>query len=267
MRMKNPSHDPDENQQTLVEHLAELRDRLIKCLFFIGIGFFLCWTFSEQIFDFMRGPIAPYLKSSTGGLVFTAPMDKFMAHLKVSFLAGIIMTCPFWLYQVWLFIAPGLYQHEKKWSVIFVGFGSLLFLLGCAFVYYLVFPMAFKYLMTFGGGTDIPMITISDYISFFFTTTLVFGAAFELPLVLVFLGMIGIIDAEFLKAKRRFAVVALAVLSAVITPPDAISMVMMLIPLLLLYEISIILVKYTGAAKQEEADLSSLQNQDLNQVD
>ena len=237
------NHDTDPGQ-TLIDHLTELRTRLIYSAYAILAGFGLCWAFSEQLFDIIRRPIQPYLENSHGGLIYTAPMDKFVAHLKVSFLAAVILSSPFWLYQVWKFIAPGLYAKEKKYAAGFIGFGTVLFCTGVAFVYFFVFPMAFHFLMTFGGATDQPMITIEAYLSFFTTTTLVFGLAFEMPLILLILGMMGVINAQFLSEKRRYAIVAMAALSAVITPPDALSMIMMLIPLCMLYEISIILVRW-----------------------
>lgn len=242
-----------DQEQSLIEHLTELRQRLIKSLVFILLGFFASWGFSEYIFDIIRHPIEPFLRTSSGGLIFTAPMDKFMAHLKISILSGVILSCPFWIYQLWKFVAPGLYQNERRWAISFVGFGSILFLSGVSFVYFVVYPMAFDFLMNFGGSTDMPMITISDYISFFITTTLVFGVAFEMPLILTFLGMVGVIDAEFLRSKRRYAIVLLAVLSAVFTPPDVISMVLMMIPMLGLYELSVILVSILGPKPPDKA--------------
>jgi len=233
--MKSPA------EQSLIEHLIDLKKYTIRSLWIVFAGFVCCIYFSEQIFDFIRSPIMPYL-GHEGGLVFTAPVDKFMAHIKVSFLAGVIMTCPIWLYQVWLFIAPGLYQNEKKLAFSFILSGTVLFSLGILFVFKIVYPMAFKYLLTFGGTTDKPMITINEYLDFFVTTTLMFGLAFELPLILVVLAMIGLIDDQLLRSKRRLAVFILAVLSAVITPPDAVSMLSMLAPMMLLYEISILVV-------------------------
>lgn len=236
-----------EGQQSLIEHLSELRDRLIRSLVFVFIGFLISWAFSDLIFDIIRTPIQPHLATESKGLVFTAPMDKFLAHLKISFLAGVIISCPFWIYQVWMFVAPGLYSHEKKYAASFISFGTVLFLAGVSFVYFIVFPMAFEFLMNFGGGTDQPMITISDYISFFVTTTLVFGLAFEMPLIITVLGMMGVVDHHFLAAKRRYAIVILAAMSAILTPPDIISMVLMMIPMILLYESSVILVRIFGA--------------------
>lgn len=234
--------DPHNNgqSQTLTDHLTELRDRLVRSAWAIALATILCWAFSEYIFNFVRAPIVPYLDA--GGLIFTNPMDKFIAHMKVAVLGGIVIACPIWIYQAWMFVAPGLYTHERKYSMMFIGAGSGLFVTGVAFVYFLVLPMAFKFLLTFGGTTDKPMITINEYMSFFMTTTLVFGAAFELPLVIVLLGAIGIVDQKFLREKRRFAVVGLAVISAIITPPDVLSMLMLLVPLWGLYELSILLV-------------------------
>ena len=246
----------EEASQTLVEHLSDLRKCLLRSVLAVVIGFGLCWIFREQLFDIIKGPIAPFLQG--GSLVFTGPMDNFLAHIKISLLASIIISCPFWIYQIWLFIAPGLYEKEKKYGVAFIFSGSFLFLLGVSFVYFIVYPMAFDFLMNFGSGGAAPMITISEYLSFFITTTLVFGAAFEMPLILTILGILGVIDHHFLANKRRYAIVILAALSALITPPDVISMFAMLIPLSLLYELSIFLVKIFGERRaEEEADLES----------
>lgn len=240
----------EETNQTLVEHLTELRKSLVWSMLFIFIGFLFCWIFSEALFDIIRAPIQPFLKSSSGGLIFTGPMDKFLAHIKVSFLGGVILTSPLWMHQIWRFISPGLYSKEKKYGVIFILSGTILFLIGVSFVYYVVYPMAFNFLMNFGGATDAPMITIGEYISFFITTTIVFGLAFEMPLILSILGMMGLVSHEFLSSKRRYAIVILAALSAIMTPPDVISMVLMMIPMISLYELSIFLVKMLAVKPQ-----------------
>lgn len=233
----------EEQQQTLVEHLAELRHRLILALAGIAVGVAVGIWQSEILLEIIRRPILPHL-GPNGGLVFTGVMDKFMAHLKVGALGGVIATCPWWLYQVWKFISPGLYKNERRFAFGFIVSGTVLFLAGVSFVYFMVYPAAFEYLLSIGGNTDKPMITIEEYLSFFATTTVMFGLSFELPLVLVMLAMMGIIDAAFLKRSRRYAIPGLSLVAAVITPPDAISMVMMLVPMVLLYEISIIVIQY-----------------------
>jgi sec-independent protein translocase protein TatC len=232
----------EDNAMSLVEHLTDLRYRVIKCLqgLFIGIGIGI--YFSEPLLALIRKPILPYLNN--GGLVFTGVMDKFLAHLKVGALGGVILTCPYWLYHVWKFISPGLYKHERRFAAGFIVFGTLLFLLGVCFVYFFVYPAAFKYLLTIGGDIDKPMITIDEYLGFFTVTTMMFGISFELPIVLMVFAMMGLIDSMFLRKQRRYAVVILSIIAAVLTPPDLLSMVMMLVPLLILYESSIWLIHF-----------------------
>jgi sec-independent protein translocase protein TatC len=228
------------NSMGLIEHLRDLRVCLTKSLWGIALGFFICYQYTDVLFDVIRAPIAPYLPS--GGLVFTGPIDKFFAHLKVAFFGGVLASAPWWIYQIWNFVAPGLYKHERKAMVSFISAGTGLFAVGISFTYFIVFPMAFKFLMTFGGDTDKPMITIDQYLGFFLWTSLSFGAAFELPLILVTLGMLGIISHSFLKENRKYAIVILSILTAVITPPDLLSMLLMLVPMWLLYDLSTFLV-------------------------
>jgi sec-independent protein translocase protein TatC len=233
----------EDQQMTLVQHLRELRYRLIMSILGIGIGMGLCVWQSELLLDFVRAPVLPYL-GHAGGLVFTGVMDKFMVHLKIGALGGLILTCPWWLFQVWRFISPGLYMNERRFAAGFIVSGTILFMAGVCFVYFLVYPAAFKYLFGIGGDIDKPMITINEYISFFATTTVMFGVAFELPLILVILALMGVIDAEFLRRQRRFAIPIMAVLTAFITPPDMVSMLLLLVPMCLLYESSILVIQF-----------------------
>ena len=240
--MTEPSPEPHDGSP-LIEHLSELRKRLIRAVVSIAIGGIICYNFSSEIFDYIRQPIIRYLPE--GGLVFTAPTDKFIAHLKISFFCGLILSCPFWLYQIWKFIGPGLYSREKKYTVGFLISGTGLFVLGAAFGFYLALPMAFEFLLAFGGTVDKPMITIADYMSFFLVATFMFGLAFELPLIIVVLGMMGLVSQKFLREKRRFMYVALSILSAILTPgPDLMSMGFMFLPMLVLFEVAVFIVGF-----------------------
>ncbi len=239
--------------QTLMDHLVELRFRLVRALWGCVAGMALCYNFTDKIFDVIRAPIAPYLP--TGGLIFTAPADKFLTHLKLAFFGGLIISCPIWIYQIWRFVAPALYTREKKYSIGFIFSGTFLFLLGVSFAYYAVFPAAFHFLMGYGGDVDKPMITMNEYLSFFTTTSLMFGLSFELPLIIAVLGMLGLVSSQFLREKRRYAVVGMALVSAVITPPDLLSMLMMLGPMMFLYEIGVWFVYFFEKKKGRSTDL------------
>ncbi len=223
-------------------HFSELRYRLFKGLFSVLIVFLLCWIFSDEILDFFRKPIQPFLKNTSGGLVFTAPMDQFLAHIKISIFTAVFVSSPYWLFQLWLFIAPGLYKAEKKLFLAFWIIGTILFLSGVSFAYFIVFPVVFQILLFFGNGVDQPMITINNYLSFLVQMIMVFGLLFELPLVLLFLSRIGLISIENLKKYRKLAILILAVISAFVSPPDILSMFLLLFPLIGLYEFSIFLI-------------------------
>ncbi len=234
--------DESVKDMSLVEHIGELRYRLTRAAIGIFVGMCFCWGFSEQIFNVIRKPILPFLPQ--GGLIYTAPIDKFMAHIKISFICGLLLSAPFWLFHLWKFISPGLYKNEKKFATGFILFGTIQFSLGLAFTYYIVFPMAFKFLMNFGGDIDKPMITIDHYLGFFTQTSLIFGLAFEMPVIITFLGLVGAVSQAFLKKNRRYAVVIITATSAIVAPPDALSMILLMMPLILLYEISILTVGF-----------------------
>lgn len=252
----NPNLSSDtEKNMSLIEHLGELRYRLTRAAWFIFFGMCLCWGFSEKLFDIIRMPIQPYLPS--GGLVYTGPIDKFMAHIKIAFVAGLVVSAPFWLYQLWKFISPALYRNEKKMATGFIFFGTFQFVLGVLFSYFVVLPMAFKFLMTFGGDVDKPMITIDHYLGFFTQTAVVFGLTFEMPVVISFLGMMGLVSQRFLREKRKYAVVGITAVSAVVAPPDALSMILLMVPLWVMYEISIVIV---GLLEKKKTLTESFEN-------
>ncbi len=239
-----------DNDMSLVQHIGELRFRVTRAAYGIFAGMIACWGFSDQIFNFVRQPIQQYLIG--GGLVFTAPMDKFMAHIKLAFVAGLLLSSPFWLYQLWSFIAPALYRKEKKVAAGFIFFGTLQFLMGLLFSYFVVLPMAFKFLMSFGGDIDKPMITIDHYLGFVTQTAVVFGLCFQMPVIISFLGLIGVVSQRFLRENRRYAVVGISVVSAIAAPPDALSMILLLVPMWILYELAIIIVGFLEKQKAAE---------------
>lgn len=230
-------------ETTFVDHLKELRKRVVYILLFLVLGTVIAWLWKDQLFEIVRAPISPYLGKTGGGLSYTGPMESFFGYIKVAFLGGLVLSSPLWIYQIWLFIAPALYSKEKRYALGFIFSGTVLFIFGALFAYYIVFPFAFKFLLGFGDGTDIAIITINEYLAFFIRSVLIFGLAFEMPLVLTFLGMMGVVNDRFLASKRRHAFLILAIMSAVFTPPDPLSMILMLIPLYGLYEISILSVK------------------------
>ena len=226
-------------EQTLVDHLRELRKRLLFSSLGIVCMAAICWFYKELLFDLIRQPIEPFLSTDQKGLVYTGLMENFLAYVKISLLGGVILSCPFWLYHLWKFLSPALYKNEKKYGLAFIFSGSALFLSGVAFVYFMVYPIAFDFLLSFGQGQDQALITVNEYLSFFIKTTFLFGLAFEIPLILTLLGILGIVTADFLAENRRYAFLILSFTSALMTPPDPLSMLMMSFPMIFLYEISI----------------------------
>ena len=220
-------------------HLGELRSGLIKSFLFISLGFLISWFFCENILDFIRQPIVPFLNSTNGKLIFTNPVEKFLSYLKLSVFSGIVISCPFWLFQIWKFISPGLYSKERKGTFLFVFIGSVLFLLGGIFVYFIVYPSAFHFLLYFGGENELPFISLKEYLSFFIRTSFMFALVFETPLLIFSLLKLNILSLEKLKSSRKGVFVLIAILSALLTPPDVMSMVFMMIPIYLLFEFSI----------------------------
>ena len=230
----------DSNSLNITEHLTELRNRIIKILLFVAGAFAVSYFFSEEILSLISKPVRPYLVATDGKLIFISPFEKFFSYLWVSLFSGIVLSSPFWFYQIWKFISPGLYKEEKKWSLLFVALSSLLFISGILFVYFVVYPFSFRFLLSF-GGEEIPYISLKPYLSFFLRTAFVFGLVFEMPLLLFSLLKLKIVSVEQLIVSRPYVVIFIAFLSAMITPPDIFSMLFMMLPLYLLFEISILL--------------------------
>jgi sec-independent protein translocase protein TatC len=236
----NQAKEPEteSGKMSFLEHLDELRKRLVHVAVYIAVGFLASWVFSKRIYDFLAVPIIKALPAGTK-LVFTKPTDPFILYMKVAFLAGIFLTIPLTLYEVWKFIAPGLYRKEKKYVIPFLVSSIVLFLLGASFCYYLVLPSTFKILIEMGSSFT-PMILINDYLDLTDMMLLGFGGIFEMPVIAAFLSMFGLVTAGFLWRKFQYAIVIIVILAAVISPTgDAFNLMVWSAPMLLLYFISI----------------------------
>lgn len=225
------------------DHLSELRGRLMKSFIAIVIFFAISFTFAEKIIQFLRKPLEQALPPGVNALHFTGPMDVFMVDLKVGFLVSVVVSGPVWLYQFWKFFEPALYPRERKYILPFVLASSLLFFLGIFFCYFVVLPLALHFLIKVGMEVGTPIITIKDYVSLLTLMILGFGAVFETPVLLVLLAMLDILSLEVLQKSRRFVIVGVLVASAILTPPDPISQVALAVPLYLMYELSILIIR------------------------
>jgi sec-independent protein translocase protein TatC len=243
------SDDPEVGTMTFWEHLEELRSRLIKAIIAFGIGCGVSWVFKEKLLLWLTTPfIAAWKEAQVGGkaaLHFPAPASLFIAYVKLALLSGFVFSLPVILYQVWAFIAPGLYSREKRLAVPFVISSCALFVVGGYFGWRFAFPVAFRYLLGFSGpigGGDfqvMPTVMIGDYIELVTQMLLAFGSVFELPIVVFFLSVAGIVNHTHLIKFGRYFVVIAFTLAAVLTPPDITSQFMLAVPLCVLYLISI----------------------------
>ena len=236
-------------------HIAELRSRLIKIVIIYFIFFLLAFIFWKDIFAWMSAPLLEALKlDKNSQIIFTGLAEPFFTAVKISLFAGFFFSLPFILYQVWAFIAPGLYEHEKKLIIPFVFWGTVMFIIGAAFAYYVVFPVGFKVLVTFGGSEFTAMPRISEYVSFFGKLMLGFGIAFELPVVTYFLAKLGLVTDKTLIEFSRYAIVIIFILAAILTPPDLFSQIAMATPLLILYGVSILIAKIVNPEKESKKE-------------
>jgi sec-independent protein translocase protein TatC len=240
---------PDSNDLPLLDHLEELRQRLIRVFATILIFSIVAYIFSDKLVDILVKPV--------GTAYFREPTGAFMVRIKMAAFCGIVASVPVILYHFWKFVVPGLYERESKYLFPIIIFGTLFFFGGAAFCFFLVMPIAMTFLTEYGTETLKPLIDIKEYFSFVFWLCLAFGAVFELPIIAFFLGKLGIINSRFLAKGRRYAVVLILVLGMVLTPPDMFSQLMLAIPLYLLYEISIIVVKLTGRREKREDETQS----------
>jgi sec-independent protein translocase protein TatC len=222
---------------SLMEHLTELRKRLIHSVYYLIVGFGIAYAFHVKLYDYI---MAPYTALGLGGLSILHPTDALNLYLKTSFVMGAIFASPFILYQLWLFIAPGMYSNEKRYVVPFMSATILLFLSGAWFGYYWVLPGAMKVLILDFGKNFHAIITTEDYTSFFLAVILGLGITFELPILIFFLSLFGIVDGKFLLKHIKYAILAIFVIAAIICPtPDPFGMCLFATPMLVLYMIGV----------------------------
>lgn len=268
--------DIDDREMPLLDHLLELRNRLIWSIGALFIGFLVCYAFSEQIYQFLVEPLQIAYGNQTGRrMIYTGLAEAFFTYLKVAMWGGMMLAFPIIATQIWMFIAPGLYKQEKQAFLPFLLATPVLFFLGAALCYYLVFPLAFQFFLSFetgGAGGTMPIeleARVGEYLDLVMKMVFAFGLSFQLPVALTLLGRVGIIGSAGLVRNRRYAIVGVFVLAAIVTPPDVISQISLAVPILLLYELSILAVKLVekkrrAAQAAEDAEAAAAGDDDQN---
>ena len=241
--MSSEDHKPDElagTEQPFVSHLIELRDRLVKACIAVGVcfGVLMIWPGAAGLYDLLALPLVEHLPKGTT-LIATSVISPFLVPLKITLMAAFLVALPVVLYQVWAFVAPGLYTHEKKLVLPLVVSSTLLFFLGVAFCYFFVFGKVFTFIQSFAPKSITAAPDIEAYLSFVLTMFIAFGASFEVPVVVVVLARMGLVSIEKLKAFRSYFIVLAFIIAAVLTPPDVVSQLALAIPMVLLYEVGI----------------------------
>ena len=229
---------------SLFDHLVELRQRIVKSLMAVLVFFCISMVFSTELIEFLKQPLLSVIPDPQKALHFTGPLDVFLTSIKVGFLAAIVCACPVWIYQFWRFIEPALYKKERKLILPFVFLSVTLFVAGIAFCFYIILPLALEFLINLGKEVGNPIITITDYTSMLTLLIFGFGFIFETPLFLVLLAILGLVNADQLAKYRRFVVVGILFAGAILTPPDPMSQIGMAIPLYLMYEASILVIRF-----------------------
>lgn len=234
---------------TFLEHLEELRVRLIRSLIALVAGFAVAWSFHERIFHFLTSPLRQAYPDVR--FIVTGPSEALILYMKMAFFVGIFLAAPFLLYQVWAFVAPGLYPHEKNYAVPFIVMGSLFFLGGAAFGHYLLFPLTFRFLIEF-GGTDMQFLPkVDEYYSFYSWFLLGLGLVFQLPVVIFVLARIGLVTPRFLLRHFKYAVLVAFIAAAVITPtPDMVTQTLLALPMLGLYLLGVVVAFFFGRQRR-----------------
>ena len=235
--------------QPFTAHLEELRRRLIKCAIAIGVGFIISYFFKERIFDILTQPLIQAMDSGDH-LIYTNLPEAFFTFLKAAFICALMLASPVIFYQFWMFMAPGLYDKEKRLLIPILFLSVFFFVGGAMFAYFVVFPFGFDFFLSFASETIRPMPSMKEYLGFASKLLLAFGLVFEMPLVITFLARLGIVNAAMLSKFRKYMILIIFIGAAILTPPDVITQVFMAFPLILLYEISIISARIFGRKKK-----------------
>ena len=252
-------NDEKTNKTSFVGHLTELRSRLVKSIIYLSFFFVICYFFAENIYGFLVEPYAEAVKDDEVNrrLIFTALHETFITYLKVAFFAAMFISSPIILIQIWKFIAPGLYKNEKRALLPYLIATPTLFLLGGMLVYYLVMPLMIKFFLSFETSAQINSLPIqlepkvNEYLSLIMRLIFAFGISFQLPVLLSLLARVGFVDSEYLKKRRKYVIIIIFVVAAILTPPDPITQIGLGIPLLILYELSILSVKIMEKKKKD----------------
>lgn len=246
--------DEDEaGSMSFTDHLQELRVRLTRCFIALAVGFLACYGFSKQLFDILMEPLVNVFPPGSH-LIFTALPEAFFTYIKIALVAGFFVTSPFIFYQLWLFVAPGLYKEERKYLIPIGFISALFFVVGACFGYFVVFPFAFEFFMGFTTEFIKPFPKLNEYLGFSLKLLFAFGVIFELPLVIFFLARLGLVTSAMLRKHRKYSFLGCFVVSAVLTPPDVVSQLLMAGPLMLLYEISIYVAQIFGRREKKKTD-------------
>jgi sec-independent protein translocase protein TatC len=261
-RLQGPEEETEGGKMPLLEHLVELRRRLVISVAAFVACFFVGYAIAEPVYQFLVAPLADLLEGQQGRrMIYTALHEAFFTYVKVGFFFAACISFPIVSIQIWLFIAPGLYKHEKKALMPFLAATPFLFILGASMVYYIVIPLAWQFFLGFESpGTDGNLAIVlepkvGEYLSLVMRLIFAFGVAFELPVLLVLLARVGLTTAEGLANKRRYAIVSAFVAAAILTPPDVISQVLLAVPIIVLYEISIICARFIEKKRETDAAL------------